>query len=541
MKRLILIAAVIILMPLSVSAMTADEVNEIVWQNTLDKQSYCGEVLDLMVKREDDPFSEPVRVGDIIDPEYSVLDSVRDPQNWDDQIIYLCRGKEDPEEYYSLVINKDENGELYVLQLCTETIYDRKAIQEKAANAITEFIDEPVTYIHMDYMNAEIGTESEKYILYTYQNNVLTAERTEGFYPISDSELLVDKAYLEEYEQENSELERQWKAEAEKKITERYPEIYTRQTRPDDDKTETDSLAAYKNSKSRYTDIAADMAPYMELLADKGIMDGYDDGSFKPENTVTRAEAAAVMSRLFRLEQNSCAFSDVPAGHWAEGYIGAFSALGIMGGYSDGTFRPDNAISYDELFKVAVLMMGYSDDYYFMPTYYSYPTGTTTTAINCGFADGLEDIKTDSAVKRGDLAIILCNLLDTHLCSKCVMVLDGEITYGGQYDITLVRYLDGEQINGDFIIRTESDAESWLNKCAEIEEGVSDITKELKDKLRSRYILGAHVYDNTSSSELPSRVDRSELLPEELEELEKAHEEYQNSVQDEWISYEGVR
>lgn len=352
MKRLILIAAVIILMPLSVSAMTADEVNEIVWQNTLDKQSYCGEVLDLMVKREDDPFSEPVRVGDIIDPEYSVLDSVRDPQNWDDQIIYLCRGKEDPEEYYSLVINKDENGELYVLQLCTETIYDRKAIQEKAANAITEFIDEPVTYIHMDYMNAEIGTESEKYILYTYRNNVLTAERTEGFYPISDSELLVDKAYLEEYEQENSELERQWKAEAEKKITERYPEIYTRQTRPDDDKTETDSLAAYKNSKSRYTDIAADMAPYMELLADKGIMDGYDDGSFKPENTVTRAEAAAVMSRLFRLEQNSCAFSDVPAGHWAEGYIGAFSALGIMGGYSDGTFRPDNAISYDELLVV---------------------------------------------------------------------------------------------------------------------------------------------------------------------------------------------
>ena len=540
MKKLILTAAAMILMPLSVSAMTADEVNEIVWQNTLDRQSYCGEVLELMVKRGDDPFSEPVRVGDIIDPEHSVLDSVRDPQNWDDQIIYLCRGKEDPEEYYSLIINKDENGELYVMQLCTETIYDRKTIQEKTADAINEFISEPVTYIHMDYMNAEIGTESKKYILYTYQNNVLTAGRTEGFYPISDSELLVDKAYLDEYEKENVELEKAWKAEAEKKITERYPEIYTQDTRPEEDKTETDSLAAYKNSKSRYTDIAEDMAQYMELLADKCIMDGYDDGSFKPENTVTRAEAAAVISRLFRLEQNSCAFSDVPAGHWAEGYIGAFSALGIMGGYSDSTFRPDNAISYDELFKVAVLMMGYSDDYYFMPTYYSYPTGTTTTAINYGFADGLGDIKTDSAVKRGDLAIILCNLLDSHLYSGYAMVLDGKITWGGMSDITLERYLDGEWIKGDFIIRTEADAQNWLNKCAEIENGVSDITKELKDRLRSRYILGAYVYDNTSGSELPSSVDRSELLPEEQAELDKAQEEYRNSVQDEWVSYKGI-
>ena len=120
------------------------------------------------------------------------------------------------------------------------------------------------------------------------------------------------------------------------------------------------------------------------------------------------------------------------------------------------------------------------------------------------------------------------------------MALDGKITWGGISDITLVRYLDGERIKGDFIIRTEADAQSWLNKCAEIENGVSDITKELKDRLRSRYILGAYVYDNTSGSELPSSVDRSKLLPEEQAELDKAQEEYRNSVQDEWVSYKGI-
>lgn len=542
MKKIILTAAAVLFIPLSVSAMTADEVNEMVWHNTLDKQSYCSEILELMVKNEADPFAEPVRVGDIIDPEYSVLDSVRDPESWEDQIIYLCRGKEDPNKYYSLVINKDENGDMYIMQLCTETIPDRERMSESVANAVNSFIDEPVTYIHMDNMNAEIGTENKSYTLYTYQNNVMTAERAEGFYPISDSELLVDNEYLDGYEQKNRELEKVWRAEAEAKITERYPDIYTRETRPDDDTTETDSLEPYRNSESRYYDVENELSPYVNLLADKGVMDGYDDGSFKPDSTVTRAEAAAVMCRLFRLEPaDGCEFSDVPVGHWAAGYIGAFSELGIMDGYSDGTFRPDQTISYDELFKVSVLMVGYSDDYYFMPTYYSYPSGTTTTAMDIGFADGLGDIKTDSAITRADLSVILCNLLDTHLYSRCVMVIDGEIATGGQRDITLVRYLDGDPINGDFIIRTEADAESWINKGIELDEGVSDIAEELKSRLRSRYILGAYVYDYTSSGELPSRIDRSELLPEELAELDAAHEEYINSANDEWISYKGIR
>ncbi|OAS16680.1 Ig-like domain-containing protein [Paenibacillus oryzisoli] len=78
---------------------------------------------------------------------------------------------------------------------------------------------------------------------------------------------------------------------------------------------------------------------------------GFPDGQFKPSKTLSRAELAAIIARLVNggeTNQKSQA-KDVPTSHWASGYIQIVTTQGIFTGYDDGTFRPDIAVSREEL------------------------------------------------------------------------------------------------------------------------------------------------------------------------------------------------
>jgi len=80
-----------------------------------------------------------------------------------------------------------------------------------------------------------------------------------------------------------------------------------------------------------------------------GAISGYSDGSFKPDNTITRAEFATVLVKAFQLaSQDGKAFTDT-AGHWAEDYIAAAVANGIVSGYDDDTFGPDDLITREQM------------------------------------------------------------------------------------------------------------------------------------------------------------------------------------------------
>ncbi|MBD2843899.1 S-layer homology domain-containing protein [Paenibacillus sp. IB182496] len=82
---------------------------------------------------------------------------------------------------------------------------------------------------------------------------------------------------------------------------------------------------------------------------------GYPDGRFGPERIVTRAELAAMLSRLLgEVElRPEVDYRDLSGEHWAAGYIADMQALGLMQGYPDGSFRPDQTISRAELATVA--------------------------------------------------------------------------------------------------------------------------------------------------------------------------------------------
>ncbi len=91
---------------------------------------------------------------------------------------------------------------------------------------------------------------------------------------------------------------------------------------------------------------------YAEHLREHDITSGFPDGTYRPDSALTRAEAAVFIVRA--LDETpvdpptGTVFSDVPASHWAAGYVERLAKRGITGGYPDGTYRPEKALSRAE-------------------------------------------------------------------------------------------------------------------------------------------------------------------------------------------------
>ena len=85
-------------------------------------------------------------------------------------------------------------------------------------------------------------------------------------------------------------------------------------------------------------------ATAVNTLVELDVLSGYEDGTFRPNNAVTRAEFVTAVCKCFdSLSTGSAGFSDV-SGHWAEGFINQAVAEGWISGFTDGTFRPDESI-----------------------------------------------------------------------------------------------------------------------------------------------------------------------------------------------------
>ena len=97
---------------------------------------------------------------------------------------------------------------------------------------------------------------------------------------------------------------------------------------------------------------------YIEQAKIAGWIDGYEDGLFHPDAAVTRAEAAKIIAEAFHLtalpEAALKIFTDVPTEAWFAPYIHTLESLGILEGYSDNTFRPEQNITRAESAKLIV-------------------------------------------------------------------------------------------------------------------------------------------------------------------------------------------
>jgi S-layer homology domain len=110
-------------------------------------------------------------------------------------------------------------------------------------------------------------------------------------------------------------------------------------------------------SQATLSDVGGSWAePFIRVLADKNIIVGYPDGTYRPDQPVTRAEFAALLNKAFELSpvRESRAFGDIPANYWAASAIDKAYRAGFIAGYPNNTFGPNqNIIRIESLVALA--------------------------------------------------------------------------------------------------------------------------------------------------------------------------------------------
>ncbi|UVI30608.1 S-layer homology domain-containing protein [Paenibacillus spongiae] len=188
------------------------------------------------------------------------------------------------------------------------------------------------------------------------------------------------------------------------------------------DKVDVDAVkAVVEKEKSApavsFTDVPASSwsASVVERAAKMGIVTGYD-GSFRPNEKATRAEFAMMLAKALGLTGASgSSFSDTQ-GHWASEAIGALRAKGIIKGYGDGSFHPNQEISRAEI----VAMLARLTDYVSGTSNLFSDTGTSwaseqinafaAAGIVSGVGNGL--FKPNESASRAESVAIIIRLLD---------------------------------------------------------------------------------------------------------------------------------
>ena len=147
-----------------------------------------------------------------------------------------------------------------------------------------------------------------------------------------------------------------------------------------------------------------------------GIIEGYEDGTFGPDKTITRAEfakiavtAAGAKDTATMLEANASSFKDVKANSWYTGWINAGESLGIFKGDANGNFRPNDTISNQEAITVLLRLLGYNDN-----LTGAWPVNYVTKANQINILDDV-NIVASAAAKRGDIVIMMSETLDSDL------------------------------------------------------------------------------------------------------------------------------
>ena len=156
----------------------------------------------------------------------------------------------------------------------------------------------------------------------------------------------------------------------------------------------------------------SDYSEAITMLSDLGVIQGKDDGKYHPEDTITRAEACAMIARLMtgdpKVSQyvGAQSFSDVQKGSWKDSAIGYCYINGIVIGVGNNKFEPDRAITDAEFVTMVVRAMGYET----ADMKQNYPFSYMSNAQAIGLLDGTNMVASTDAL-RGEDAQVIYNAL----------------------------------------------------------------------------------------------------------------------------------
>lgn len=177
------------------------------------------------------------------------------------------------------------------------------------------------------------------------------------------------------------------------------------------------STVATVSFAAGYTDVAstASYAEAVDVLSALGIIEGYEDGTFGPDKTIKRSEAAKIIVGMVnKLEtaegrMGATEFTDVPADHWASGYINVGVSDKFINGIGGGLFRPEGEVTYNQVVKMIVSCLGYEE---YAQFYGGYPTGYVSIADSEGITKGCS-MDGNSPATRAIVAQLVYNALKT--------------------------------------------------------------------------------------------------------------------------------
>lgn len=179
-----------------------------------------------------------------------------------------------------------------------------------------------------------------------------------------------------------------------------------------EEKTEEKTEEKKEEEPAKTEDPALDKA--IEVLKKAGFITGYsaDSDDFKVEKNVKRSEFASMIVRAMGLEASAKAlatiptgFKDVPTNHWANGYIAVAKQQGFVNGYTDGTFRPDRQISYQDMATMLTIALGQAE----VGTVY--PAGYIVKAQQLGLFNNVNVPAYTDMATRGNVFKMLYNMI----------------------------------------------------------------------------------------------------------------------------------
>ena len=144
------------------------------------------------------------------------------------------------------------------------------------------------------------------------------------------------------------------------------------------------------------------------------ILSGFPDGTFRPDETVTRAQFAKIMAHALGVGEaaqyanGETKFADVPADHWASGYINVAADTKVINGYGDGNFGPEDQVTYAQAVTMIVRALGYEPKATSMG---GYPGGYLAVAAEQDITEDISVVNTLAAT-RGDVALMVDASLD---------------------------------------------------------------------------------------------------------------------------------
>ncbi len=229
-------------------------------------------------------------------------------------------------------------------------------------------------------------------------------------------------------------------------------------------------------------------------LSKLNVINGYEDGTFKPEGNITRAEFTKIVTYtlgLGDLKTPPTEFTDV-SNHWAKYNIKTAYDLGIINGMGDGTFAPDANVTYEQALKMVVCMLGYKT---YAEQSGGYPQGYHAQAAALKLIDDISGLAYDAPATRGAIAQLMYNALEVPMkktnAKGDVVNADENLLNDHLNVIRLEGILVGveEYVTGDCtealnlgemdILSTERDGGEVVINYSEYTKSVTDISKYL--------------------------------------------------------------